>query len=746
MALRNLGSADDHPEEQSLLEDASTLLGFSQGNSRAANTHKTQKSRKREVEINMSAIGDFSGISVSSSGTNVSVRNDAAGVEVAVPVKESREDNDLVGMNQIGAESKGQEARFGKPKGESDNELKKSWPIPDSYIVDPDDGIITCLCGYDCDDGFTIQCDHCYRWQHASCYGIEDESAAPDDFLCKACFPRNIDAKTIKRKQQEQMKANKRGRRSVQAEVRTSSAPQYTSINKTSVSGIVGCLGSTNPNFSRKDVDPVTRKYFMDAKDAYPAVYLPLENYDFKDKYTALFINSHSNDDWVIPYNKARFKALPIEVRAYSDTNNSRIFPGYSKLGVFIQQSCNKGAFIERFLGEVDFQKRYLEDPRNNYRLLGVPSPMVIFHPKWSIYIDARMSGNLTRCIRRSCYPNVEIVTIKLKSSISDEQKTNVCFVLRALHDIEKDEELLIKWDWDLRHPMWKVISGSSVDSIEESNRSALIHSVELISTMCDCGCKNNKDCNIVKVKKYTQTLYKSIKSKMNNIYKLTEILQTAKVQNRGQTSILSSLEHEAITNSARAHEVLLKFKSTRLSYLEAQEKLTSKKSCPSKYDTIFTNTAQLDSISNSVKPYRHRLIDRFNENTLFLKRKNDNVTGLIDPFKFNENGVSDLDKLAIPIEIKIPVVTPNTVSFENTSTPEPAEANVHTVEFNDEAAQRSVSFSNPVPTKTSVLNSSVIGNSSSSISPTSVINFAPSQNTKKKLSFADYKRKLKPT
>lgn len=86
------------------------------------------------------------------------------------------------------------------------------WPVSESYIVDIDAGIITCVCDFDDDDGFTIQCDHCNRWQHASCFGIDNIENAPDDFLCDKCDPREIDveAANIRQKQQRGLLEKKR--------------------------------------------------------------------------------------------------------------------------------------------------------------------------------------------------------------------------------------------------------------------------------------------------------------------------------------------------------------------------------------------------------------------------------------------------------------------------------------------------------------------------------------------------------
>lgn len=59
-----------------------------------------------------------------------------------------------------------------------------------------DDGTIRCICGYDHDDGFTIQCEKCLVWQHAACVGIT-EDCVPNEYFCEKCLPRKLDFQVI---------------------------------------------------------------------------------------------------------------------------------------------------------------------------------------------------------------------------------------------------------------------------------------------------------------------------------------------------------------------------------------------------------------------------------------------------------------------------------------------------------------------------------------------------------------------
>ncbi|CEH13953.1 histone-lysine n-methyltransferase mll5 [Ceraceosorus bombacis] len=52
----------------------------------------------------------------------------------------------------------------------------------DDATVDDEGGVIRCICGYDTDDGFTIQCERCLVWQHCACFGMS-QASVPDEYL-----------------------------------------------------------------------------------------------------------------------------------------------------------------------------------------------------------------------------------------------------------------------------------------------------------------------------------------------------------------------------------------------------------------------------------------------------------------------------------------------------------------------------------------------------------------------------------
>lgn len=751
-------SGDKSKEDQSLLEDASTLLMFSKSN-KLENEPKQQHdgyrmtpsnsiqqlpnhinplaspgpasvaliddvNQDRSQNVNMS--DDLHSRSNSSSSGNsnkgiVAAAALAAAATIPLPLKkkdQKRHRREKFQQRQASVKEEEEEDEDTRLLQEKDKPRKRIWPVPDSYIVDPDSGVITCICGYDDDDGFTIQCDHCYRWQHAICYGIRDIETAPDNYLCNACYPRKVDAKRAKRKQQERLQP--RG---------TKKRRKSEDFTETNTSGYESQTTSESQNDTVK-----RRETFMSAKESYPAVYFPLKTCDFKDKYAEMFVEKHNDDDWVISYNKKSFKPIPVEVKAYSESSHSRVFSGFPKLGVYIKQDCLEGEFIQEYLGEVDFQKKYLLDSRNSYRVWGTTKPKVLFHPHWPLYIDARQSGTLTRYLRRSCHPNVELATIKL-----NDPSQSVKFVLRALRDIKEGEELHIKWNWDLRHPICQIINGSStVDSLAEPDKYLLIHSIDTVLGSCDCACgNNNKDCDLLKIKRFLQSLYRSVKSKMNNRYKLNEILHSCKGKTKRQTPILSRLAHEAITNAARADEVLINFNTAKLKYLEKREVKTHN-------DGTANVKEQPEKIEmGDIKPLKLDILERHSFRRYASEQpslKETSVTVITNPYKYDESSVKNLKNLPIPIEIDVQdsgIITETITVVRNEHIPRVLAQ--PQLEKDQESGPHTIS---PLMRSTVPSGPSIAELNAASVKSTPIVD---SRKPIKKLSFADYKKKQKP-
>lgn len=770
-------------DEQSLLEDASTLLMFSKTRSASGGHNDHDVQRPQSVALSRVESGNVSPRNARGSVGPASVALlprdgiDLARSESLSPTGASARSNinerGMVAAAALAAAATvplplkpGQRRRTSREQHATDTvepRAKGEWPVPDSYIVDVDSGIISCICGFSDDDGFTIQCDHCNRWQHAICYNIRDIETAPDDHLCNACQPRKLDSKRARRKQLEKLQAQNGNKgsdslhRFKEASTDAYDISQNDGVSSTNINDSER-FNTTRQNNGRKpsndygeEADRVNldnthqpqgttnesngkkrknnedialangskrRKdnaLYLGAKDAYSALYLPIERCEFKDKYVRMFIDSHNNDDWVIPYSKKKFEPMQTSVKPYAELSSSKIFPGFAKLGLYMSQSCSRNDLICEYLGEVDFQKKYLMDPRNHYRIWGTTKPRVLFHAHWPIYIDARLCGNAARYMRRSCNPNVELATIRMPET------SELKFVLRATRDIEDGEEIHIGWQWDLRHPILQIINSTATfDSLNDPDKYLLIHSIDTVLSACDCACgNNNKDCNLYKVKKFSQGLYRAVKSKMNNRYKLNEILNQYQGKKRRQPPILTRMAKEALDNGERAPKVLADFEERQLRCVTTAAAEAGEGS----------SVAKGSALLNVPKPYKQNLIEQHHAASVI-----DTPASLLDPSEYDESEVTDLEKLPIPIVLEVPTAT--TIYPEGTIK-ELSESSAQLPDAPGSLSEKSLASvsasTHPKPEERS--------NSSSKTSLPDLVDNSKGA-LKKKLSFADYRKK----
>lgn len=66
-------------------------------------------------------------------------------------------------------------------------------PGQPAHSMGEENTLIRCICGFVEDDGFTIQCEGCYAWEHGQCFGYPQEDSVPDIYYCELCDPRPVD-------------------------------------------------------------------------------------------------------------------------------------------------------------------------------------------------------------------------------------------------------------------------------------------------------------------------------------------------------------------------------------------------------------------------------------------------------------------------------------------------------------------------------------------------------------------------
>ncbi|GMM30629.1 histone-binding protein [Martiniozyma asiatica (nom. inval.)] len=380
------------------------------------------------------------------------------------------------------------------PLKELDKELssikKEKLKGPPEYAVHPDSGIIGCICGLDHDDGFTIQCDNCYRWQHAACMGIENEDEAPDNYLCYLCDPSlNIDSDEARKLQQARLQPKRR------------KSPYASERSKENTKS------NGNVQFKKRKTEDEQLGI-----ENFKTLYYPIDTYIFKSEPAKSLFNTLpellKSEKNIIRQDKNHLRRSLIDqsqlnVKQGVDNPKAK-FTGISKIGLFTNENIKSGSIISLFSGELDMKENYINEKCNQFWLFGCPKPSVFFHPTLPLVIDERGMGNHTRFIRKSCSPNCEIKTVVNKHEVQ--------FILVSTRDIKNNHELTLSWNWDDSHPILELEEdGLEFNDLSDEKQLKLLNSIHNVTDFSDCGCFNNSsDCMVGKIKKIWNQVMKN--------------------------------------------------------------------------------------------------------------------------------------------------------------------------------------------------------------------------------------------
>mmetsp|Transcript_3020 Transcript_3020/g.3370 ORF Transcript_3020/g.3370 Transcript_3020/m.3370 type:complete len:1117 (+) Transcript_3020:111-3461(+) len=500
-----------------------------------------------------------------------------------------------------------------------------------SYQVDPDAGLIGCICGIEDDDGFTIQCDVCFRWQHCLCmdFGTNDE-VPEDEYKCYYCDEAKwgkFDAdqcrmNTLKRLELEKVSdkneqtedtksSNKRKHLSTDAKneekkkrkstEKHSDSNQEKNDDKKPVTKLELNNSTNNAIVSPTNFLPNKNNELLDngiSAETYQSVYYKLKDNDYKttsvksflDKIGNQFYNKFCqlnkneqdlcalkvmtsnefknlklsnvilpNQDAYLRENKELRKKqkncneTSIQVKLYAE-NQKQKFNGITRSGLFITDKALKyekeviipqETPIIEYLGEIDLFDNYKNDQVNQYSAFGTPKPKVVKvnmdmlltedkNEFLEIISDSRFVGNESRFIRKACpaTSNCKIKPIYIPE-INSFRLLVVTTKPIVLSSNMNEEELRLDWEWDDLHPIRKMYTAKNLkiqdlseplkfDQFSDYDKAYLITSIDNILHFVECGCSTaasgliQNGCAIFKVKKATSYLLRSTRKASN--------------------------------------------------------------------------------------------------------------------------------------------------------------------------------------------------------------------------------------
>ncbi|RLV94698.1 SET domain-containing protein 3 [Spathaspora sp. JA1] len=716
-------------------------------------------------------------------------------------------------------------------------------PPLSSYQVDPDSGLIGCICGIEDDDGFTIQCDVCYRWQHCLCMGFQSAEEVPEDeYKCYYCDeqtwgkfdPELCRLRTLARLNSDRIGSKSQDDYSMgeQEQQQETEPPQPTSVKRRQ-SGpekqaekkkkLEDKKDSTEltPPVKSPSLDQEEKDLSLPNKDnelledgitaeSYQSVYYKLKQNDYKKQSIKEFIENIGHDFYhrylILPKTEQQkkslnnveimtfnqFKALKmskiilpnhrkylqdhhklskkknfnksiIQVKPYSD-NQKQKFNGISRLSLFISSSNNNTATttaatatgsgpgesivipentpIIEYLGEIDLFKNYKHDSVNQYTNWGTTKPKVLKtsipanEGDLNLVLDSRFVGNESRFIRKSCPSSancrIQPVYIPEKNTFKFMVLTSKPIILKA---DSHDEELRLPWEWDPEHPISKLYENNYSEKFENLTnieKSALITYIDNILNFVECGCStfnNLSTCAIFKIKKATSYLLRSTR-KANSISNVNLVKSKDEL-------ILPKPSKEYVSWEKRLVNRDLQLQAKILTPEDVSEQSESSEETK--------NVIDKPSILFKV-PFKQQLIDR--------TRNIPDITSLPTP---KPEDIEDEDELdakdeGSPLDIPFPVVSELVISIDKK-----IEENLKPIvkEVETKSLQTLVHEQDLLDSKTEVeIIQKVVAatiNPVESVQPEIKMNKVAElkeidepPKVVKKLSFADYKKKMK--
>ncbi|CAG8467410.1 6700_t:CDS:2 [Funneliformis caledonium] len=402
---------------------------------------------------------------------------------------------------------------------------------------------IKCICDNSDDDGYTIQCDYCFTWQHVGCMRVDPKV---EDYKCHICSNRKVE-KLLK--DGKKSRKYQKGRRESESGIYPLSATQMDESSTTGIPNTKSRNKSDPPFIAKdrqsssysKDYETIDKNVIASkaVEELFPKIY---SQYQAQHRKRSMSLSSSSKIDnenirddnqesssirSMSPSleigNPCRMEkeslARPLMktiVKQISQSRSKMLKKHLNCYGLFAETNISTGRFIVEFKGEVCFKSDYKAYESNQYSLLGVTQPFVLFYPVLNLCVDARRFGTEARFIRRSCHPNSESRTIVVPGG--DDQQVHLGIFAKS--EILKGREITIGWDWESNHIVDILMQDSNFENEDYENiiankRDEIGKIATAILRLTECACENKDDCIIYKMQSEGKILSKSRKKKI---------------------------------------------------------------------------------------------------------------------------------------------------------------------------------------------------------------------------------------
>ncbi|KAI8333750.1 hypothetical protein BD560DRAFT_340917 [Blakeslea trispora] len=381
-----------------------------------------------------------------------------------------------------------------KPKPKLLNHSQRPKSIQDttdritSSDQDSEDDIIQCICSDSSDDGFTIQCEQCEKWQHAECVKIK-KNRIPDHYICSHCMKKSSDRNHQHHRRKSSIETGKKKQHtplslaysssSEDSEPDTPSRKKQTRLNK--------CIVK----------EEVVLDLFKEIQRQW------MELYRSSTKPTMSPTSQRGLESIVVMESDLLLPVIPRATVKPLRKNLLRPSHNMTK-GLFADTHIPEHRYLMEITGELIRKSVYRTNPVNQYSLLGTPLPHVFFYHAFDICIDARSMGNDSRYVRRSCSPNAEVKSIILPHNSHDQ---TIHLGIYTQEEVERGEEITIGWNWGRKAMMYQKNqdffrnNNYQVDIMPEE-RETLREVIELITAKFgDCACTDKSECLIAYLK-----------------------------------------------------------------------------------------------------------------------------------------------------------------------------------------------------------------------------------------------------